>query len=205
MAIHPVLDRMVLMLDQAWISEIRQDQKPLVQRFKAVVQSFQNPYVVPLEAQLQNLMEASAERRLRHPLHEMSRRLVSGDYPENSGSLLVRTGKKKRGRLALVAFRVLGEGLGFTGFAYPVCPQTAEKLNVAPSAVTIFTWYATPSIAFGTVKLTTQLACGCSPDGQFIVHVLACAFTKKSAVVRLIRFVPTFRKCKTRTLGVVQS
>lgn len=59
MAIHPVLDRMVLMLDQAWISEIRQDQKPLVQRFKAVVQSFQNPYVVPLEAQLQNLMEAA--------------------------------------------------------------------------------------------------------------------------------------------------
>jgi hypothetical protein len=59
MLMHPVLDRVELMLQQAWISEIRPEQRELVTQLIHAIQALKNPYTVPLEAQLQNLLESS--------------------------------------------------------------------------------------------------------------------------------------------------
>lgn len=57
--VHPILDRTELFLTGAWISEIRPEQKEFVTDLIHAIQALKNPYTVPLEAQLSNLLEVS--------------------------------------------------------------------------------------------------------------------------------------------------
>jgi hypothetical protein len=52
---HPRLERIVQLLDQAFISEVQPDRRQVWMRLKAIIQSLQNPYIVPLETELSNL------------------------------------------------------------------------------------------------------------------------------------------------------
>jgi uncharacterized membrane protein (GlpM family) len=55
-----VLDRIVLLCDRAWISEVGPEKREFIQKVKAIIQGLQSPYVVPLGDQLRNLMDAAA-------------------------------------------------------------------------------------------------------------------------------------------------
>ena len=57
--IHPFLDRTELGLQAAWATETTPEHRLLVKELIKAVQSLKNPYTVPLELQLVNLLEIS--------------------------------------------------------------------------------------------------------------------------------------------------
>lgn len=65
--LHPVLDGAELFLTSAWISEVRLEQQELVESLIKAIQALKHPYVIPLEAQLKNLLSVAKQVGLQIP------------------------------------------------------------------------------------------------------------------------------------------